>query len=88
MDVSPARAAEPGPVAAATSGEANGHGTVQDAAGELLDQLAAVRADVRSMHTTVESLVTSASTISDRLKAHDREHAEHRHRLDHLENPP
>ena len=66
-------------------GEVNGHGTVQDATRQLLDQLAAVRADVRSMHTTVESLVVSAATISDRLKAHDREHAEHRHRLDNIE---
>ena len=66
-------------------GEVNGHGTVQDATRQLLDQLAAVRADVRSMHTTVESLVVSASTISDRLKEHDREHAEHRHRLDNIE---
>ena len=66
-------------------GEANGHGTVQEATGQLLDQVVAVRADLRSMHTTVESLVTSAAMISDRLKAHDREHADHHRRLDNIE---
>ena len=57
-----AKAAQKGVEQLAKSvGEANGHGTVQDATGQLLDQVVAVRADLRSMHTTVESLVTSAA---------------------------
>ena len=62
---------------------------MQDATGVLIDEFREWREEIRSeLHatrTTVEMLVTSASTVNDRLKAHDREHAEHRHRLDDIE---
>lgn len=62
----------------------NGHGTVQDATGVLIDEFREWREEISSeLHatrTTVEMLVTSASTVNDRLKDHDREHADHRRR--------
>jgi len=65
-------------------GPKNGHGTVQDATGVLIDEFREWRKEVsdelHATRTTVEMLVTSASTVNDRLKDHDREHAGHRRR--------
>lgn len=56
-------------------GPKNGHGTVQDATGVLIDEFREWREEISSeLHatrTTVEMLVTSASTVNDRLKDHD-----------------
>lgn len=56
-------------------GEKNGHGTVQDQGAATLNRLAA-------MQTTLESLVDSAGHVNARLKAHDRELAETRRKLE------
>ena len=64
-------------------GPKNGHGTVQDATGKILDQLAAIderqRAMERTQHamqTSLDSVVDAASVVGQRLKAHDREIAD------------
>lgn len=65
-------------------GPKNGYGTVQDATSVLIDEFREWRKEVsdelHATRTTVEMLVTSASTVNDRLKDHDREHADHRRR--------
>lgn len=68
---------------AASVGPKNGHGTVQDATGKILDQLAAIderqRAMERTQHamqTSLDSVVDAASVVGQRLKAHDREIAD------------
>lgn len=61
-------------------GPINGHGTVQDAAGTLIDEFREwrdeIRQELRATRTTVESIVTAAGGVNERLKAHDREIAE------------
>ena len=64
-------------------GPKNGHGTVQDATGKILDQLAVIadrqRAMERTQHamqTSLDSVVDAASVVGQRLKAHDREIAD------------
>ena len=61
-------------------GPINGHGTVQDAAGTLIQEFREwrdeIRQELRATRTTVESIVTAAGGVNERLKAHDREIAE------------
>ena len=75
-DVAQTRAAE----VADSVGPINGHGTVQDAARTLIDEFREwrdeIRQELRATRTTVESIVTAAGGVNERLKAHDREIAE------------
>ena len=72
--------------AAESVGPVNGHGTVQDATSTLIAESrqlgVEIREELRATRATVELLVQSVSTVNDRLKAHDRELAEQRHRID------
>lgn len=72
-------------------GPMNGHGTMQDQGAAILarlallgDRLAAIEALQHSMQTSVDSIVGGASTVNQRLKAHDRELAEHDREIDAL----
>jgi len=75
-DVAQTRAAE----VADSVGPINGHGTVQDATGTLIEEFREwreeIRLELRATRTTVESIVTAAGGVNERLKAHDREIAE------------
>lgn len=66
-------------------GVQNGHGTVQDATGEILHELKSIKDQQHTQNVTLESIVSAASTVGDRLKAHDREFAVHRNRLTAIE---
>ncbi len=66
-------------------GEQNGHGTVQDATGVILDRLDSMARAQHSMQTSLDAVVADAGLVSDRLKHHDREHQRHRRRLDDAE---
>ena len=61
-------------------GPINGHGTMQEAAGTLIEEFREwrdeIRQELRATRTTVESIVTAAGGVNERLKAHDREIAE------------
>ena len=75
-DVAQTRAAE----VADSVGPINGHGTVQDATRTLIEEFREwrdeIRQELRATRTTVESIVTAAGGVNERLKAHDREIAE------------
>lgn len=66
-------------------GEQNGHGTVHDATGVILDRLDSMARAQHSMQTSLDAVVDGAGLVSDRLKHHDREHQRHRRRLDDAE---
>lgn len=66
-------------------GPQNGHGTVQDATGRILDELTTIKDMQQSQGVSLRSVVDAASTVGDRLKAHDRELADHGKRITALE---
>lgn len=64
-------------------GPKNGHGTVQDATGKILEsneqilkEIAAMQRTQHAMQTSLDAVVDAASVVGQRLKAHDREIAE------------
>lgn len=66
-------------------GGVNGHGTVQDATGVILERLDRLAETQHAMQTSLDSVVDAAGQVSARLKHHDQEHQRHRQRLQALE---
>ena len=63
-------------------GPKNGAGTVQEICVEILRRLDGVDARQHAMQTSIDSVVTAADSVNDRLKGHDREIAALKHRKD------